>query len=413
MLSKNERFVAPDMVKSFWLLGIIIVHSTIFCFDGIYRMDLDNPPISMVIFSVLTYWGAMFTIIACWLHTYHLFNRNQEFKDLGRQILGHTSITAGFLMIIHFLSNVVFGVLVLDFDSGQHDHTVVTGLFRDGNLSNLSWHRFFEGSTFSTIAFGLLAISGLFYLVKKLDKEKIFAPLAYGLSWLFLLTGILRIWWYPAVLQAYQGDQYWLSLIFSLFLEKPYPLLPYLSFAFVGGLIGYSVWKQWKFSRILLVLGSYILILIPVAVVFILNNEISIAAVDWFWFGRLMVELVVFLVSILVVLGIFRNRTYNPSEANLVLKTGQLIAIFSLTIYLFQPLVSELNKLIWNLFSNTWSYDVNLTIGFGFFNVLIWLLLVWLIWLFGKNLTFERLWLMWYNVWNRPSRKSEYLQIED
>ena len=402
----TKRFIAPDQMKAIWILGIVLVHSTIYGFDGIYQMDLSNPPISMILFSLFTYWGALFTIIACWLHVQKIYERLKQKKDLCTVTIKNSFITAGFLLIIHYLYNFVFGVIQLEFAKGENTYTVVTALARNFNLNNLSWERLTDGSTFSTIAFSLIFCGVIIYIKEKYKLERYFTPILLSIIGLFLASSVLRVYWFPQVDLAIQNHQYLLQFIYSFVLDKPYPLIPYLSFATLGMLIGYAMSQEWKKKKIIGLLLSIAVVVLPIAILLIMNNEISIAAIDWFGIGRLLVELIVSCIALSIIIGIFGYRKAEFNELTGPQKTLRLVATYSLTLYMFQPLVSELTKHLWNVFGHQWAFSVNSTILFGLFNVATWVGLIWVIANhIPEQLRFEYWWNKWYELFDRESDK--------
>jgi hypothetical protein len=190
------------------------------------------------------------------------------------------------------------------------------------------------------------------------------------------------------------------AIVLTFFIANPYPLITYFSYGLFGMLIGYLIFDKREdilkkvvlpTSLFLILYGFYGMSKFPK----------SISKPDLFWYFKTNFELGFFMFSIILIYLLFERKKN-------VLKNFYLIYNFSrvsLSIYIMEVLLSELFRKIYLKLNPGWNLDMNKTFLFGFFNVLLWMLIVNFWSKINFKYSFEYFWVKFFKILEKSSTK--------
>lgn len=165
IITDNNRIESLDVLRGMALILIILFHSSIYNFANINKIDFSDPPVIVVLMSFMALWGGVFIIYSMTVNTIMLLRRSREVVDIKVFIY---PIIAGFLyLFLHYILNIFLGRWNIDFVYNKPDMTVVASSLRNMHFTFPHITKFFEGSSLSTIAFNLIILSFILYLILK------------------------------------------------------------------------------------------------------------------------------------------------------------------------------------------------------------------------------------------------------
>lgn len=401
-LTGNKRIESLDVLRGLALMLIIFFHSSIYNFANIHRLDFENPPLLIIIMSFMALWGGIFIIYSATINTIMLARRregNLIFKPFRYAVI------AGLIYVVmHYLLNIFLGRWNIDFINNMPDLTVVAGSLRNARPEFPGYTKYFEGSSLSTIAFNLILLTPvLFLLLKHVRKEKT-QYLILGLSGaLIMILSFARIPIFQSFEKAVESHRILAATFFSFTIANPYPLLPYSAYGLTGMMIGLMAYNV----RVRL-LKLYAL---PLGVLFFVYGlagmsefDKSISKPDFFWYFKTNFELGIFILLIVSALLV-------QAKNNRLLTRMALLKWFSrvsLTIYLLETTVSELFRMVWFHVVPGWDQTINGCLLFGGMNVLLWSIILFFWQKAGFRYSLEYFWVLLFRRLGKQSTRMDF-----
>ncbi len=346
-------------------------------------------------------WGGVFIIYSSFINAYKSYSNvhDGEIREQQRFL----RISALVYIFIHFALVLVFGRWANDFVHNKPDMTLIAASIRNGSLIMPSIKKLFDGSSVLTIAMNLLLLSFLIPAIYKIKKNQgvrkiVLLLLISGM--LIMVLSFVRVTLHPMMDPTESSQNFMITFLFTLFLANPYPLTPYIAYGLFG--IVFGILYAGNNKRLLYPLAA---ILSTAFVIFgfigMASHDKSISVPDLFWYYKTHFELGIFFLFLLLSLALNRFRfTHIP-----------LIGWFSrisLTIYMFETLISELVRLPALKFFPNWNQSINGSLLFGAFNVLLWMIIL-IIW---SRIDFKySLEYWWVKGFNRLGKKSTKLDL--
>jgi hypothetical protein len=365
----DNRIQSMDVLRGFAMMLIILFHSSIYNYANIHKIDFSNPPIIVVLMSFMALWGGIFIFYSMTINTISLLKKNSK-EDSFKVIV--FPVVAGVIYIfLHVLLNIFLGRWNNDFVNNRPDMTFVAGSLRNLHATFPQITKFFEGSSLSTIAFNLIIISTIIWLLIRKNgvlKEKR-NYLILGLSgFLIMIFSFVRVPLFHFFTESVESKNYLLALFFSFTIANPYPLLPYLGYGLIASMVGmmfyHERYKLLKFTAL------------PAGIIFLCYGiygmtlfDKSISKPDYFWYFKTNFELGIFI--LLVFSALFASRSVKLSSSWLFFV--KWFSRVTLTIYLLETTTSELFRIIWFKVSPSWNQTINGCLLFGSLNVIFWI----------------------------------------
>lgn len=395
----KDRILTLDLVRGLAIIFIIFFHSSIYNYDRIHQIDFSNPPIFIVLISFMALWGGIFIIYSSIVNTF-VFLRREE-QNENKNIVKILLFIFLIYILIHFFLNIVAGRWNVDFINNRPDLTFFAALLR-GKMDQFDpYKKIFDGSSISTISFNIILLSFLQNMFKKFKFKRdliyIFLLVA-GFSIIFFSFIRVDIYRYFDLLKT--NKVLFPSIILTFFVANPYPLITYFSYGLFGMLIGYLIFdKREDILKKLIIPTS--LFLIFYGLYGISKFQKSISKPDLFWYFKTNFELGFFILSIILIYLLFERKKSFLKKLSFIYNFSRV----SISIYMMETLFSEVLRKIFFKFNQTWNLDMNKTFFFGFFNVLLWIMIVNLWSKINFKYSVEYFWVKFFKMLGKDSTK--------
>jgi surface polysaccharide O-acyltransferase-like enzyme len=400
---ENRRLMSLDTLRGIAVIFILFFHSSIFNYANIHKIDFSNPPILIILMSFMALWGGLFIIYSTVVNTLMLLRRNQEaYKP---KAFLYPVIAGAVYILFHFILNIFLGRWNTDFVNNLPDLTVVAGSLRNLTLTLPHVTKFFEGSSLSTIAANLMALSLIFFFMLRnngiLKEKRNYLILGISGS-LIMLFSFVRVDIYPLFTKAIENNSYLASLFFSFTLANPYPLLPYLAYGIIGMMIGMMIYHG-RDRLLKLVAVPMGLIFFVFGFIGMMNLEKSISKPDYFWYFKTNFELGVFILMLVFSLLVLEPRSRFLNRVPLL----RWFSRVSLTIYMLETTTSEILRKVGLSLFPSWNQTINGCLLFGCVNILLWMIILY----FWKKANFkyslEYFWVRFFGRLGKASTKMD------
>jgi surface polysaccharide O-acyltransferase-like enzyme len=402
---KNQRIESLDLLRGFALILIILFHSSVYNFANINKIDFSNPPIIVVLLSFMALWGGVFIIYSMAVNTIMILKRTHGADEPGLFLY---PVLAGFIYIIlHYVLNIFLGRWNNDFVYNRPDLTVVAGSLRNLHFTFPHISKFFEGTSLATIAFNLIILSLVLFLILRKDgikrENRNYLILSITAT-LIMVFSFVRVPFFHLLTVSIENKNYFTAAIFSFTLANPYPLLPYLAYGLFGIVVGMMIF----FNRRALLKK----VMIPAGILFLIfgfsgmmNFEKSISKPDYFWYFKINFELGIFLLIL-----VFTFLSLKPGTDFLIRMTiVKRFSRISLTIYMFETCTSEILRILYLSVYPSWNLTINGCLIFGGMNIILWIIILFFWSKIEFRYSLEYFWVKFFNSIGKNSTKMKYL----
>ena len=192
-------------------------------------------------------------------------------------------------------------------------------------------------------------------------------------GFIIMLLSFTRIYLYGALGQSIQAKNYLLATMLSFSIANPYPLLPYLAYGLFASILGLMMYKKRKnlIKKVFIPIGFFFFIY---GLVGSMNFPKTISKADYFWYFKTNLELGIFILIITFFLLTFELRDKKIINIPFI----KWFSRISLTVYLFETLLSEIFGKILDCLIPAWNQTINGCLIFGASNIIIWILILWI-----------------------------------
>ena len=139
-------------------------------------------------------------------------------------------------------------------------------------------------------------------------------------------------------------------------------------------------------------------------IVGMMNFDKTISKPDYFWYFKTNFELGFFLIFISTIFLLLEKKNTVLIKINFL----KWFSGVSLTVYLFETLLSELLRIIVTPIIPQWNQTINGCLLFGAFNILVWIIILY----FWKKANFkyslEYFWVHLFKKFNKQSTKMDF-----
>ena len=95
----KKQYVGLDVLRGLGIFSVLILHTSFYYFDGIYDLDLSNPPLIITLIGFVLMFAGLFAMISGFVHTLQSYRKFKE-KGMNLKHILKYSFMAGFYILI-------------------------------------------------------------------------------------------------------------------------------------------------------------------------------------------------------------------------------------------------------------------------------------------------------------------------
>lgn len=414
-MNMTKRYISLDVIRGFAILSIIFLHSCFAHYRDITKIDFDNPPLSVTIIGFLLMWSGLFAMVSMIANTSTQLSRLKE-GLINKKTLLYYLFSGGVLIILfHYFYFLLLGPVVLDFENNNHKYSLISGFLHNGFFDFNLADRFFYNSSLSMIGWNLVIIGViLYFLLKRYGNDLIKITKFIGIiGALIIFLSIIRIPLFPLVDQVKQNQNFFVSALFNLLINKNDPLLPYLGFGLFGSMIGLLINFETRKKKIIKYLGITASAWMVLGLISyrLFPDTMLERSIDGLWFSIMLVQLGLFIWFIVAALLFFDYKKEEKRDrAARQFKWVRQFGVVSLTVFMLETPLGEITAKIWSNLLPGWDLSINSVMLFGLFNILVWFFIVQLWWIARFKYSFEWLTVKIFEKIGRKSNKTAIIE---
>ncbi|MCK5388516.1 MAG: DUF1624 domain-containing protein, partial [Candidatus Izimaplasma sp.] len=232
----KKHYVGIDILRGIGIFSVLVLHTAFYYFDGIYDLDLSDPPLVITLIGFILMFAGMFAMISGVVHTLQAYRKIKEKNFTLKDTLRYSLFSGLYILLIAYLYFLFTGPGLILFATRSMDNSLLVELIRNQRLIFPSLERILYVDSLvmigsNIILLGLITFIG-FKFIKSDNRRSLYY---YIFAVIILLLTIFRIPLYDTYLTAVDEGRYFSVLLLNWFVNKNNPILPFLSFALFGG----------------------------------------------------------------------------------------------------------------------------------------------------------------------------------
>lgn len=372
----KRHYIGLDLLRGLGIFIVVWLHSAFYYFDGLYDLDLDNPPLIVTLIGLLLMFAGLFAMISGTVHTLQL-HRKIDQGYIPKEALIFNSISGLLILAVAYTYFIFTGPGLTHFESRSMNNSLLVDLIRYGKISTVLPERILYIDSLVMIGMNILVMGVIFTLANRcISNLKIRSWSSFYLlsaGGVFLLS-LVRIPLYDIYLKALAEKQVGIVLLLNGLVNKNNPLLPYLAFGLMGAWLA-SMLKEhgWRtllrtalpLSTALLTAGILLYIKLP--------DTMLQRSIDLKWYAIMTAQLGLFLGMILFVLWQFDFR--RPENTRPLSSVSTFISRFGvagLTVFYFESVVSACLHRLMTFFIPNLHFTLTASLIYGFVLAIGW-----------------------------------------
>ena len=231
----DKNWQGLDFLRGLGIFGLLIMHSAFYYFDGLWDLDLDNPPLIITIIGFLLMFAGLFAILSGTVHGLSMLRLSRRGWSPAR-IFRKKAVSGLFILVVAYLYFIFTGPGLAEFANRRMNNSILVELIQSGQLAGTNLDRVLYVDSLVMIGCNILLVSLVWLILLKTRQLK--AGMLLGIAFLVMVLSLSRLWLYPIYLEQV-AEQNWPAVLALFWLvNKNNPVLPYLAFGLLGSWLG-------------------------------------------------------------------------------------------------------------------------------------------------------------------------------
>jgi hypothetical protein len=368
----KTHIIGLDVLRGIGIFSVLILHTAFYYFDGIYDLDLSEPPLIITLIGFVLMFAGMFAMISGFVHTLQSYRAAKERHQTGKEILKYRLMAGLYVLLIAYLYFLFTGPGLIHFDTRSMDQSLLVELIKSGRFVAPSLERILYVDSLVMIGLNVILVALFVVWGLKLVQDDV------KRSYFFYVAGIvvlvlsaIRIPLYATYLNAVDNEQYGLVLLLNFFVNKNNPILPFLSFGLFGSWMATLIlYGSTKMTRWFTIFSGILFVVVGLTIYLTAEETMLERQIDYTWYGIMVFQIGLFKLLILLFLRLYKSSTV--SSLNPLSRFFYRFGIAGLSVFFIEQVISSLIKQIGIWINPDLYLDLYPSIGIGLVIALVW-----------------------------------------
>ncbi len=225
-----------DFLRGLGIFCLILLHAAFYYYDGLWDLDLDNPPLVITVIGFLLMFAGLFAMISGAVHAIGIARLAGPAGWPSGRILRKKLVSAVFILVTAYLYFLFTGPGLADFAARRMDNSLLVEAIRHGRWTGFSLDRVLYVDSLVMIGTNVLLVSLVLLLFRRFGRMRPNAVLVAAAA--VMAASLARIPLYGDYLDALADGRWGQVLLLNWLVNKNNPILPYLAFGLAGAWIG-------------------------------------------------------------------------------------------------------------------------------------------------------------------------------
>ncbi|MGD9910252.1 MAG: heparan-alpha-glucosaminide N-acetyltransferase domain-containing protein [Candidatus Izemoplasmatales bacterium] len=347
----KKQVFGLDVLRGVGIFSVLILHTAFYYFDGIYDLDLSNPPLIITLIGFVLMFAGLFAMISGFVHTLSVARKIKEQGFSYKMVMKYSLFAGLYVLVIAYLYFLFTGPGIIHFESRSMDQSLLVELIKSGRFILPSLDRILYIDSLvmigtNVILVGLITV-GAYKFIKD-DKKRTW--FFYLLATLILLLSAFRIPLYAIYLNARDEGNYFVVIALNFFVNKNNPIFPFLAFGLFGSFMASLMLENNPKKMKQTILPSGILFFVAGLVIYLTAEETMLdRMIDYTWYGIMVFQIGLFQLLIYLFISIYDKTNTARKPLSFISKFFYRFGIAGLTVFFIEQLFSSFVKqiLLW------------------------------------------------------------------
>ena len=375
----KKNYLALDVLRGLGIFILLTMHTAFYHFDGLYDLDLNNPPPLVTVIGLLLMFAGIFAMVSGIAHTTQYLRKRRQLGYSHAKLWRYNTYAAILLLIVAYLYFIFTGPGLVNMAQRSMNNSILVQWISTGILTGTNMERVWYIDSLVMLATNVFLMGAVFILIEKKFKKMLNPSIYLYLALGFFALSLIRIPLYPVYLSAYESKNWVTLLILNPFVSKNNPIFPYFSFALIGMWIAMLLaQKDWKkVVRNVLPLGSVLFIGGILAYIFLPDTMLQ-RGIDPIWFAIMTAQLGLFQLMICLALWYYDFRD-PKAKLRPISKFIARFGVAGLSVFFIESVFSAIIAKILRMLIPGLYLNIAGSLLFGFCLALFWggILILW------------------------------------
>ena len=212
----KKHYLGIDVLRGLGIFSVLSLHTAFYYYDGIFNLDLDNPPLIITLIGFLLMFAGLFAMISGFVHTLQTYRKIKEKEYTLKDTIKYSMMAGFYILVIAYLYFLVTGPGIILFDTNSYDNSILVELIKNGRLIFPSVERILYIDSLVMIGSNIILlalITALGFKYIKSDNKRCLYFYVVGVG--ILLISILRIPLYDTYLNARDDGNYFIVFLLN------------------------------------------------------------------------------------------------------------------------------------------------------------------------------------------------------
>jgi len=339
----EKNWQGLDFLRGIGIFFLIVMHTAFYYFNGLWDLDLENPPLIITIIGFLLMFAGLFAIISGAVHGIGMLRlRNLKGWPL-KKIAAKKASSAAFILILAYIYFIFTGPGLSDFENRRMNNSILVEWIRSGRLTGFNLERVLYVDSLVMIGSNILLVALIWIGLMKINKLS--PAFLLSLSGFIMLLSLLRLPLYPVYLEQIERANWVPAILLNWFVNKNNPIMPFLAFGLLGSWLGLLL-EEKRSRRLPLLLGLILFTTGMVLYVFLPDTMLQ-RAIDLKWYSIMVAQLGLFILLVLGSVALF-DRPGRKSSGGRLFRFICRFGSVGLTAFFWESVVAAIT---WRLLS--------------------------------------------------------------
>lgn len=375
----KKNYLGLDVLRGLGIFVLLTMHTAFYHFDGLYDLDLNNPPPIVTVIGLMLMFAGIFAMVSAVAHTTQYLRKRRQLGYDHAKLLRYNTINALLILIVAYLYFIFTGPGIVNMAARSMNNSILVEWFATGKLIGTNMERLWYIDSLVMLGTNVLLMGLVFVGMEKLFKKKVTPTHYLILGLVFFVVSLIRIPLYPIYLDAYESKNWLVLSVLNPLVSKNNPIFPYFSFALIGMWIAMLLaQKDWKRVVKNVLPVGIVLFVVGVVAYLVLPDTMLQRGIDPIWFAIMTAQLGLF--QLMILFALWHYDIQNPKyKLSVVSKFIARFGVAGLSIFFIESTFSAMVARIIRTFIPTFSLDIAGSLLFGLSLAVFWgfVLILW------------------------------------
>ena len=162
----KKNFTGLDVLRGIGIFALLIMHTAFYHFEGLFELDLNNPPLIVTFIGLILMFAGVFAMISGLVHTHQHYRKIKEQYIPFNNAIKYNMVSGVLILVVAYLYFIFTGPGLANMSAKFMSNSIFVELFTSGKLIGTTLERVLYVDSLVMIGMNILLI-GVFFRDRK------------------------------------------------------------------------------------------------------------------------------------------------------------------------------------------------------------------------------------------------------